>query len=281
MMACLATMIVVQAPGSRHGGGTSTGLLAGCNNVVATYEVAALLLIGGVAGFINVLSAGGSMLTLPLLMFLGLPPQVANGTNRVAITLQSITAVSSFYRLGHGNLLVSLHLGVPAVLGALLGAWIATWVPNPVFEAVLVSAMIGASIFMLLPQPSLDTRPLTTERLRPVIYVAMFFVGMYGGFIQVGVGVLFIVVLYHMLKIDLRQVNVLKVAIVLPFTFAALVVFALNDQVRWGIGLTLALGNVSGAFIATRVNLSRQGARWVKMITLVMVAAILIRLISY
>ncbi|MBW7470255.1 sulfite exporter TauE/SafE family protein [Marinobacter sp. M216] len=244
-------------------------------------EMLALMALGGIAGFINVLSAGGSMLTLPLLMFLGLPPQVANGTNRVAITLQSITAVGSFSRMGHGNLLVSLRLAVPAVLGSLLGAWVATWVPDAVFQVVLVSAMIGASVFMLLPQPALDTRPLTTDRLSPAIYVAMFFVGMYGGFIQVGVGVLFIVVLYHMLKIDLRQVNVLKVSIVLPFTFAALVVFAINDQVRWGVGLTLALGNVTGAFIATRVNMSKQGARWVKAITLVMVAAILVRLILY
>ena len=95
-------------------------------------DVLALLAIGGLAGFINVLSAGGSMLTLPLLMFLGLPPQVANGTNRVAITLQSITAVGGFHRMGHGNLVVSLHLAVPAVLGSLLGAWVATWVADAV-----------------------------------------------------------------------------------------------------------------------------------------------------
>ena len=106
------------------------------------FEILALLALGGIAGFINVLSAGGSMLTLPLLMFLGLPPQVANGTNRVAITLQSITAVGSFYRMGHGNLMVSLHLAVPAILGSLLGAWVATWVSDAVFEVVLVSAMV-------------------------------------------------------------------------------------------------------------------------------------------
>jgi uncharacterized membrane protein YfcA len=244
-------------------------------------EILALLALGGLAGFINVLSAGGSMLTLPLLMFLGLPPQVANGTNRVAITLQSITAVGSFHRMGHGNLVVSLHLAVPAVLGSLLGAWVATWVADAVFEFVLVVAMIGASVFMLLPQPKLDTRPLTPDRLGPVIYLAMFLIGVYGGFIQVGVGALFLVVLYRMLRIDLRQVNVFKVAIVLLYTLPALLIFAINEQVRWGMGLTLALGNITGAFIAVRVNLSEKGAQWVKWITLVMVAAILVRLIVY
>lgn len=244
-------------------------------------DVLALLALGGVAGFINVLSAGGSMLTLPLLMFLGLPPQVANGTNRVAITLQSVMAVGSFHRMGHGNLVVSLHLAVPAVLGSLLGAWVATWVADAVFEFVLVAAMIGASVFMLLPQPKLDTRPLTPDRLGLVIYLAMFLIGIYGGFIQVGVGALFIVVLYRMLRIDLRQVNVLKVAVVLLYTLPALVIFAINDQVRWGMGLTLALGNITGAFLAVRVNLGVRGAHWVKWITLVMVAAILVRLILY
>ncbi|HET8802559.1 MAG TPA: sulfite exporter TauE/SafE family protein [Marinobacter sp.] len=244
-------------------------------------DILALLALGGLAGFINVLSAGGSMLTLPLLMFLGLPPQVANGTNRVAITLQSITAVGSFHRMGHGNLVVSLHLAVPAVLGSLLGAWVATWVADAVFELVLVVAMIGASVFMLLPQPKLNTRPLTPDRLGPVIYLAMFLIGVYGGFIQVGVGALFLVVLYRMLRIDLRQVNVFKVSIVLLYTLPALLIFAISDQVRWGMGLTLALGNITGAFIAVRVNLSDKGAQWVKWITLVMVTAILVRLIVY
>ncbi|QSP93497.1 sulfite exporter TauE/SafE family protein [Marinobacter salinisoli] len=244
-------------------------------------EVLALLFIGGIAGFINVLSAGGSMLTLPMLMFLGLPPQVANGTNRVAITLQSITAVGSFYRMGHGNLVVSGLLSIPAVLGAVIGAWIATGVPDAVFELVLVMAMVGASVFMLLPQPKLDTRPLTPERLGPAIYLAMFVVGLYGGFIQVGVGVLFIVVLYHMLKVDLPQVNVLKVTIVLLFTSVALLVFAVNGQVRWLVGLTLAAGNVTGAYVAVKVNLSEQGAQWVKYLTLLMVSLILLRLLLY
>lgn len=241
-------------------------------------EVLAMLAVGGIAGFINVLSAGGSMLTLPLLMFLGLPPQVANGTNRVAVTLQSVSAVSGFRRMGHGNLAVGLRLAIPAVIGSLAGAWLATGVSDAVFEAVLVTAMAGASLFMLLPQPKLDTRPLTPERLTPAVYLAMFLIGGYGGFIQVGVGVLFIVVLYRMLRIDLPQVNVLKVFIVLMYTLPALLIFAISDQVRWAFGLVLALGNITGAYLAVRVNMGEKGAQWVKWITLVVVVGILVRL---
>ncbi|WP_111495870.1 sulfite exporter TauE/SafE family protein [Marinobacter bohaiensis] len=248
---------------------------------MSAVELVGLVLIGGVAGFINVLSAGGSMLTLPMLMFLGLPPQVANGTNRVAITLQSISAVGSFRRQGQGNWSISLRLAIPAILGSLLGAWLATGVSDAVFEAVLVVAMVGASVFMLLPQPRLDTRPLTADRLSPLIYLALFVIGVYGGFIQVGVGALFIVVLYRMLRIDLRQVNVLKVAIVLLYMIPALLVFAFNGQVRWGVGLLLGLGNITGAMIAVKVNMGPRGAQWIKWLTLAMVAAILVRLIVY
>lgn len=242
-------------------------------------EVTALVAIGGVAGFINVLSAGGSMLTLPLLMFLGLPAQVANGTNRVAITLQSVSAVGSFLRAGHSNLAVSLRLSVPAVAGSVIGAWTATGISQAVFETVLILAMIGASIFMLLPQPKLDTRPLTPGRLGAIEYLALFGIGLYGGFIQVGVGALFIVVLYRMLKIDLPQVNVIKVFIILVYTLPALAIFAFKGQVLWGMGLILALGHIAGAILAVKVNIGPQGARWIKWLTLAMVAVILVRLL--
>ncbi|WP_372610210.1 sulfite exporter TauE/SafE family protein, partial [Halomonas sp.] len=116
-----------------------------------------LLVIGTLAGFINVLSAGGSMLTLPLLMFLGLSPQVANGTNRVSITLQSVAATLSFLKAGARYIGLSLRLSVPAVIGSLLGAWLALQVSDVLFEWVLLTVMAGSAVLMLLPQPRLDT----------------------------------------------------------------------------------------------------------------------------
>ncbi|MHB0776135.1 sulfite exporter TauE/SafE family protein [Halomonas sp. WWR20] len=243
------------------------------------WEGLALVVTGMVAGFINVLSAGGSMLTLPMLMFLGMPPQVANGTNRVSITLQSISAVSGFFRAGAHEIGLSLRLSLPAVVGSLLGAWLAMQVPDVLFEAVLVTAMVVASVMLLLPQPALDTRKLTPERLSPVVYVAMFVIGLYGGFIQVGVGVLFIVVLYRMLRIDLAQVNVFKVFIVLIYTLPALALFMFNGQVRWGPGLLLAAGSMTGAWLAVRVNMGPRGALWVKWLTLAVIVAIVLRLL--
>lgn len=242
-------------------------------------EALALLLIGTLAGFINVLSAGGSMLTLPLLMFLDLPPQVANGTNRVSIALQSVSAVYNFFRAGARHVGLSLRLSVPAVVGSLVGAWLAMRTGDALFEAILIVVMAGAALLMLLPQPRLETRPLTPERLTPAVYLAMFAIGLYGGFIQVGVGILFIVVLYRMLRIDLAQVNVFKVLIVLVYTLPALALFLVNDQVRWGYGLLLAAGSMTGAWLAVKVNVSPRGAFVVKWLTVAVIAAIILRLL--
>lgn len=242
-------------------------------------EGLALLVIGMVAGFINVLSAGGSMLTLPLLMFLGLSPQVANGTNRVSIVLQSVSAVASFLRAGARHVGLSLRLSVPAVAGSLLGAWLALRVSDALFETLLVVVMAGSAVLMLLPQPRLDTRPLTADRLTPLVYLAMFAIGLYGGFIQVGVGILFIVVLYRMLRIDLGQVNAFKVLIILVYTLPALAVFLYHDQVRWGYGLVLAVGSMLGAWLGVKVNVSPRGALWVKWLTIAVIAAIILRLL--
>ncbi|MFC3283295.1 sulfite exporter TauE/SafE family protein [Litchfieldella rifensis] len=241
-------------------------------------EALALIAIGAVAGFINVLSAGGSMLTLPLLMFLGLPPQTANGTNRVSIVLQSVAAVGSFRRAGASHIGLSARLSVPAVVGALLGAWLAMQVSDAMFEAILIAVMVGCSVAMLLPRPHVDTRPLTPERLTPTLYLAMFAIGVYGGFLQVGVGILFMVVLYRMLKIDLAQVNVFKVFIILVYTLPALALFVYHDQVRWGYGLLLALGSMAGAWLAVKVNMGPRGAAWIKGLTIAVIVAIILRL---
>ncbi|KJZ17494.1 MULTISPECIES: sulfite exporter TauE/SafE family protein [Halomonas] len=241
-------------------------------------EGVALLLAGIVAGFINVLAAGGSMLTLPLLMFLGLPPQVANGTNRVSITLQSVSAVANFFRAGARHIRLSLRLSVPAVLGSMLGVWLALRVSDALFETILMVVMVAAAIIMLLPQPKLDTRPLTVERLTPGVYLAMFVIGLYGGFLQVGVGILFMIVLYRMLKIDLGQVNAFKVLIILVYTLPALAIFLWHDQVRWSYGLVLAAGSMTGAWLAVKVNMSSRGAMVVKWLTVAVIGVIILKL---
>ena len=86
------------------------------------WEIVVLSLVGIVAGWLNVLAGGGSMLTVPIMIFMGMPGPVANGTNRLAIILQNITAVATFAKKGFHNFKLSLSLSVAASIGAVFGA---------------------------------------------------------------------------------------------------------------------------------------------------------------
>lgn len=227
--------------------------------------------VGLVAGVINVMAGGGSSLTLPALIFIGLDSAVANGTNRIGILIQSIFATLSFRREKVSGIRVGLRLAALTLPGALLGALIAIRVSNEWFERILGLVMIGIIVSMLLPRIKAEV---TTDEGRKtwLVYPAMFAIGFYGGFIQVGVGLLIMAALYHLLRINLVFVNMHKVFITMIFTVPALLIFVWSDNVDWLLGLSLAAGNSLGAWWAAR--LSVRGGE--KVIRYVMVVAIFI-----
>ena len=243
-------------------------------------EALLLLAVGALAGFLNVLSAGGSMLTLPVLMFMGLDAASANGTNRVGIVLQNIIAVWRYRRYGHRYWRLGLLLSVPAVVGAVFGAWAAVHVGDDFFRWVLILVMAGASAIMLLPSPALlRTTRLEVSGLRWPVLAAMLAIGFYGGFIQVAVGILFIVLLYRVLGIDLVQVNALKVMVVLVYMVPALGIFVATGNVAWSYGLVLAAGSMAGAWLAVQVTLGPSGTILIQRFTLAVIAVIMVKLL--
>jgi hypothetical protein len=232
-----------------------------------------IILAGFLAGAINTLAGSGSLITLPLLIFLGLPATVANGTNRVAILLQNVVASSSYQRTGALDRPGALRLSIPAIIGALIGAQIAVNLNEELMRRVIGIIML-AMLFVILLRPqrwlqgnlqNLAGWPDTKQAL------AMFAIGIYGGFIQAGVGVFLLSALVLAIGYDLVRANAVKVVIVLFFTLFALIVFINNDQVDWGIGLLLASGNMLGAWMATKWAVER-GADWVRLILLLTVA---------
>jgi uncharacterized membrane protein YfcA len=202
---------------------------------------------GAVAGFINVNAGGGSSLTLPALYFMGLDWAVANGTNRVALVLQNIFAVGSFQKNKVFELKSSLTLAVFTLPGAVLGAILATRVSNLFFQRILGVVLIFIVISMLFSH-SYQKNSIQSGQKNWLIYPALLGIGFYGGFIQVGVGFLFMAALFHLLRENLVKVNMHKVFIILIYTIAALIVFALTGNVNWPYGLVLAAGNALGGW---------------------------------
>jgi uncharacterized membrane protein YfcA len=200
-------------------------------------------------------AGGGSFLTLPLLIFLGYPPSLANGTNRVGILAQNVVAVLGFHRHGALDRRLGLLAALPATLGAGFGAWAALAIGDDAFRRILAVLMLVAAFGTLFRAGSASGA--TNRSVRPVLFAASFFgVGVYGGFVQAGIGFLILAVTTAA-GIDLVRANALKVLCVLVFTPLALSVFALDGKVDWAAGLALAAGSLVGARLGVQFTVTR------------------------
>ncbi len=233
------------------------------------YLYPAVVGVGMLAGFINTLAGSGSLLTLPFLMFLGLPANVANGTNRIAILLQNVVSVGGFRQKKVLSFREGLWYALPAVLGALLGARIAVNLDEEVMRRTIGGLLLFMFV-LILYKPSRWQKgrdvPMTPGR-RALLVGIFFLIGIYGGFIQAGVGFFLLAGLVLGAGADLVKANALKVFIILMYTPLALGVFMWSGQVNYLLGLVLAVGNMAGAWLGTRVAVS-WGPRFVRIILL-------------
>ncbi len=243
------------------------------------YHYLLLVGIGFVVGFINTVAGGGSLISLPILIFLGLPPSVANGTNRIAIVIQNAIGVAGFKSKGVSTFPFNIYLGISALLGAIIGAQIAVDIKGETFNRILAVIMIAVvAIIVLKPKISTD---LLKERLTGKYLwlgvLAFFFIGIYGGFINAGIGFVILLFLHYVNHMSLVRANATKVAVVFIYTLSALAVFLYNDKVLWKVGLVLAIGNGTGAWISSRISVSR-GDNYIKGFLVAMVVLMAIRL---
>ncbi len=241
-------------------------------------EIIILFFVGLVSGLINVMAGGGSSLTLPALIFIGLDSAAANGTNRVGILLQSVSATLSYRREKFSEIEKSLKLSLLTLPGAVLGALVAIRISNEWFDRILGVVMIGIIVSMLIPQSRLEI-PAAGEKKSWLIYPMMLAVGFYGGFIQVGVGFLIMAALYHLLKMDLIRVNMHKVFITMLYTVPALLIFVFTGNVDWLLGLSLACGNVLGGWWAPRLSI-KGGERAVRYVMILAIFIIALKLLG-
>lgn len=237
--------------------------------------------VGVTAGVVNTLAGGGSLLTLPLLIFLGLPASTANGTNRIAVFVQNLTAVAGFRSKGFQDTRYGLFLAVPAVIGAILGATVAIDISDSTFERILgVLMLIILGLILWNPVRRADVTKADMSRGRRWLAAALFIlVGFYGGFIQAGVGIFVIATLTFVNKLDLVTTNSYKVVINSFFTFIALLVFALHGEVEWIVGLLLAIGMGIGGWLGSHLAVEK-GEPLIKVVLALAVIAMSLKLLT-
>jgi hypothetical protein len=246
------------------------------------WQLGLLSAIGVVAGFLNVMAGGGSLLTVPVMVFMGLPGPVANGTNRIAILAQNVTAVVTFLRRGFSDFRLSLSLAACSLPGAVAGALVGTRLEGIWFNRVLAVIMIGVMLVMWLGGHRKNGAEQAEPSRRQLLWghLCMVGVGFYGGFIQLGIGFIIMPVLHRVLGLDLVRTNMHKVFIVMSYTVVALAVFASQVEILWVVGLALALGNSIGGWIATNVQVDR-GEGVINLVLNVVLVAFIIKLLFF
>ncbi len=241
-----------------------------------------ILLAGTAGGFLNTLAGGGSIITLPLLIFLGLPAPVANGTNRIALMWQNMVAISNFRHKGFFPWKLGLIWGIPALFGAIAGSHLAISIPEETFNRILAIVMflvLGLIIWKPKTSPHLAAEKIASNN-KLLGIIIFFFVGAYGGFIQIGVGFFIIAILAFLTGSSLVQINSLKVIIIAIYMLSSLLVFIINGQVDWVLGLTLAVGNGLGAWLGSQIAIKR-GDRWIKVVLVIGVLLLAGRLLGF
>jgi uncharacterized membrane protein YfcA len=242
------------------------------------------LVAGAIAGVVNTLAGSGSLVTLPMLMLLGLPATVANGTNRVGVVVQNIVGLATLHRRGALHIDGWVWFAIPVVAGAGLGATVAVDVDDRWLERA-IGALMAVMLVVILVDPKKWLRTREESQVdRPTILLLLAFVGIgfYGGFIQAGVGILLLVGLVVGAGYDAVSANGVKLLLTLVFTVVALVVFAWNDHVSWGFGALMAVGQSVGAWAAARFAADRDDAgRWIRYLLFVIVAAAMLKFLFF
>lgn len=229
--------------------------------------IALLAFTGFLAGGINTVAGGGSNLTLPALMMLGLPADVANGTNRIAVLLQCVVGVRGYDSHNTLDRPAIVPILIPNIAGGAIGALGAALMPNLYLKPVLLTTILAMSVIILL-RPSVITPPPGTPTRSPnespLAWWSLFAAGVYGGFVQAGVGFILLAALAGGLRYDLVRANAMKMTCALAFTAVAFVIFAAFGQVRWVPGLIVASGTMLGAHLAVKVAVkaSQNSIKW-------------------
>lgn len=246
-------------------------------------EIIALLIFAGfLVGIINTIAGSGTVITYSLFMMLGLPVNMANGTIRLGVIMQTLASTLNFKKHNILDWKKGFKLALPVVIGSVVGAQIATEINEDVFEKILAGVLLIMLFFIFYKPDRWLKNQIQKIKSKPtIIQLLLFFaIGLYGGFIHIGVGIFMLSVLVLNAGYDLVKANAIKVMIVFLYSPFALAVFILNNQVHYGIGLIAAIGNVFGGIVGSKMAISwgSNFVRWVLIVVIVVFSAYLLNI---
>jgi uncharacterized protein len=234
---------------------------------IAWYFYPILIIVGMFAGVINTLAGNGSAVTLSLLIFLGVDANVANGTNRIGAITQCGAALLAYKKSGQLPFLTqkSIYLIISTFIGAMIGGYAATLFDPKTMEVVIGFMMIVMLLIILVkPERWLRETNLDININTPINFFIFFAIGIYSGFIQMGMGIMFLAALVLCARFSLKDANIIKIIIVFAFIIPVFILFVIAGHVHWVYGILLAIGQSAGAWLAAKFALQHPKANiWV------------------
>jgi uncharacterized membrane protein YfcA len=236
-----------------------------------------IFFVGVVSGFFNTIGGGGSLLVLPFLSFLGMDVAVANGTNRLAIVLQSIAGAETYRKKGVLCFRTALPLAGITTLGSILGTFLAITIDRQYLN-LSVAFFISLMAVLLVFKPEMWEKQHDARLSKTGIFFVFFFIGIYGGYIQAGVGFFLTWGLALAVGVDLVRGNAIKMVIVGLYNVVSLAIFYKNGMVDIPVGLVMAGGSMVGAVIGARFAVAK-GNTWIRWILAAVVIISAVRMV--
>ncbi len=240
-------------------------------------ELILFLLAGVGTGIINTLIGSGSLITLPIFVFMcGLPADVANGTNRIGVFFQSLVGYYSFKKQAPSDPPGTIWLVIPCILGAVVGARLATDLDTKTMNTFIGFLMVAMlAVLLINPKRWLrETQASAQNSRKPLVLVLFFIIGIYAGFIQAGSGVFLIIALVLGAKYSLSQTTGVKLLIIFLLCIPALIIFTLSDDIHLGFGLMMAVAQSIGAIVGVRFVVKVPNAdKWIHRLLILIIIA--------
>lgn len=214
-----------------------------------------------IAGVMNSFAGGGTLVTFPALVALGVPPINANATSTVALWPGAVGSMWGYRGELRGSRVWALGFAVPSLLGGALGAWLLLRTPAERFAAIVPWLVIGATVLFMVQRPVMrwigkhkveSDHELTARRPPPSVLVYQFLVSIYGGYFGAGVGILMLAALGFMGLRNIHRMNGLKNWGGLCMNAVAAIMFAFSSLVNWPLAVAMAVGAMAGGYIGSR-----------------------------
>lgn len=232
------------------------------------------------AGWIDAVVGGGGLLQLPALLLIpGISPLQALATNKLASVFGTATSSVTYYRRARPDIRTALPMAVIALAGSFGGAAVATILPAAAFKPIIVVALLAVALFTAFrPQMGAATRlRFTGHKHHITAGLAGLVIGFYDGLIGPGTGTFLVISLVALLGYDFLQASAKAKIVNLATNTGALLLFIPHGAVLWLLGGILAVANVAGSYLGSRMAISR-GTTFIRVVFLVVVVALIAKL---